>query len=57
MKLPLCATSAPQAAHAIHNGAAPLRYYRIEFKRIDGEGFRANWRNWYPWMKYMRYMR
>ena len=58
MKLPLCATSAPQPPHAIHNGgAAPLHYYRIEFKRVDGEAFRTNWRKWYPWMKYMQYMR
>src|SRR5258705_187173 len=35
MKLPLCATSAAQPPHAIENtGAAPLHYYRIEFKRV-----------------------
>jgi hypothetical protein len=58
MKLPLCATSAQQAAHAIHNGGtAPAHYYRIEFKRVDGEAYRTNWRRWYPWMQYMQYMR
>ena len=49
---------APQAPHALHNGgAAPLHYYRIEYKRIDGDGFAANWKKWYPWMLYMPYMR
>jgi hypothetical protein len=58
MKLPLCATSAPQPPHVIENGSAtPLHYYRVEFKRVDGEAFRTNWRKWYPWMKYMQYMR
>jgi hypothetical protein len=58
MKLPLCATSAAQPPHAIQNtGAAPLHYYRIEFKRVDGDDFRTSWRKWYPWMKYMQYMR
>jgi mannose-6-phosphate isomerase-like protein (cupin superfamily) len=55
MKVPTCVTTAPQAPHSIHNaGAAPLHYYRIEFKRVDGEDFKANWQKWYPWMKYMR---
>ncbi|TMB32635.1 MAG: hypothetical protein E6J61_07100 [Deltaproteobacteria bacterium] len=58
MKFPLCLTSAPQGAHVIHNGgSAPLHYYRIEFKRVDGEGYRTNWRKWYPWMQYMQHMR
>jgi mannose-6-phosphate isomerase-like protein (cupin superfamily) len=58
LKAPTCSTMAPQAPHAIHNGgAAPLHYYRIEYKRIDGDGFAANWKKWYPWMRYMRYMR
>ena len=55
MKVPTCTTTAEQAPHAIHNsGAAPLHYYRIEFKRVDGEDFKTNWQTWYPWMKYMR---
>jgi hypothetical protein len=48
---PSCATSAPRAPHAMHNGGStPLHYYRIEFKRIDGDGLKDNWRAWYPWM-------
>jgi hypothetical protein len=55
MKVPTCTTTAAQAPHVIHNGgAAPLHYYRIEFKRVDGDDFKSNWQTWYPWMKYMR---
>jgi hypothetical protein len=28
----------------------PLHYYRVEFKRMDGEGLATNWRTWYPHM-------
>src|SRR5262249_39865600 len=58
MKVPTCTTMATQAPRAIHNASVtPLHYYRIEFKRIDGEEFRTNWQKWYPWMRYMKYMR
>lgn len=58
MTAPTCATVGPQAPHAIRNqGDVPLHYYRIEFKRVDGEALSAHWQEWYPWMKYMRNMR
>jgi hypothetical protein len=58
LKSPTCATTAPEAPHKIHNGGAvPLHYYRIEYKRIDGDGLLANWQKWYPWMQYMQFMR
>lgn len=58
MKVPTCMTTAPRAPHKIHNaGNAPLHYYRIEYKRIDGPDFRTNWQKWYPWMTYMKYLR
>lgn len=54
MTAPTCATFGPQAPHSIQNkGDTPLHYYRIEFKRLDGEAFRSHWQEWYPWMKYM----
>jgi mannose-6-phosphate isomerase-like protein (cupin superfamily) len=54
MKVPTCMTVAPQAPHAItNNDIVPLHYYRIEFKRVDGDAFQSHWRDWYPWMKYM----
>jgi hypothetical protein len=58
LKVPTCMTTAPRAPHAIHNGGtAPLHYYQIEYKRIDGDGLTDNWRKWYPWMQYMQFMR
>lgn len=48
---PTCSTSGPEAPHALHNtGSVPVHYYRIDFKRIDGEGIKTHWREWYPWM-------
>lgn len=49
--VPGCTTMGPQAPHQIHNGRpVPLHFYRIEYKRIDGDGLRTKWREWYPWM-------
>lgn len=51
LALPRCATQGPQPAHALTNTTqAPIHYYRIEFKRIDGDGLRTHWAEWYPWM-------
>ena len=51
LMLPTCATQGPQAAHAFtNNTGAPIHYYRVEFKRIDGDGLRLHWAEWYPWM-------
>ena len=58
LKAPTCGTSAPEAPHAQHNASnAPVHYYRIEYKRIDGDRLTANWKKWYPFMMYMQYMR
>jgi hypothetical protein len=58
LTVPICMTTAARAPHSIHNGnAAPLHYYQIEYKRIDGDGLTENWRKWYPWMQYMQFMR
>ncbi len=51
MLYPGCSTMAPLAPHAvINNDTFPLHFYRVEFKRIDGDGIKANWKVWYPWM-------
>lgn len=48
---PTCDTSAPEGLHALtNNDTFPLHAYRIEFKRIDGDAYRTNWKTWYPWM-------
>ena len=48
---PSCGTTAPRAPHTLTNpGKSAIHYYRIEFKRIDGDGLKDNWRQWYPWM-------
>jgi cytochrome b561 len=46
-----CATTGASAAGVVRNtGTAPIHYYRLEFKRIDGDGIKDHWREWYPWM-------
>ena len=46
-----CATTGPRVRSPGRNtGRAPIHYYRIEFKRIDGDGIKDHWREWYPWM-------
>jgi len=51
MEFPTCATMGPQPAHAMtNNDTFPLHYYRVEFKRIDGEAYKTHWQTWYPWM-------
>jgi hypothetical protein len=59
MKVPTCTTvGAQKIPRTIHNnGTVPMHYYRIEFKRVDGDDFATHWREWYPWMKYMKNMR
>ena len=53
-EFPSCATTGPRAPHAMKNiGATPLHCYRIEFKRLDGDGLKDNWRRWYPWMSHL----
>ena len=50
-QFPVCSTVPAQPAHAISNkDTFPLHYYRIEFKRIDGDEFPTHWKTWYPWM-------
>lgn len=54
MKAPRCMTVADAVAPVVVNRTAqPLHYYRIEFKRIDGDGLRDHWQTWYPHMTEM----
>ncbi|WP_137787758.1 hypothetical protein [Sphingomonas sp. 3P27F8] len=46
-----CATTGSRTATVTRNtGSVPIHYYRIEFKRVDGDGLKDHWREWYPWM-------
>ncbi len=45
---PWCQTLGMQESHDVTvKGDFPLHYYQLEYKRIDGDGFAANWRTWY----------
>jgi hypothetical protein len=49
MSVPTCTTVSPPAPHTIRNSSPiPWHYYRIEFKRVDGDDFLSHWREWYP---------
>jgi hypothetical protein len=51
MKQPSCSTMGPQWPHAASDtGDSPTHFYRIQFKRIDGDGIKTHWQEWYPWM-------
>jgi hypothetical protein len=52
LSFPTCATTGPQDPYALTNqGTTLIHFYRIEFKRIDGDGLRTHWAEWYPWMQ------
>jgi hypothetical protein len=52
MEYPKCRAMGPQFPHRPENlGDFPDHFYRIEFKRIDGEAFAEHWSEWYPYMK------
>jgi hypothetical protein len=51
LNYPVGMTEAPLAPHELINkDSFPLHYYKVEFKRIDGDDFKDNWKTWYPWM-------
>ena len=51
MKWPSCSTMGPQWPHAASDtNAYPTHFYRIQFKRMDGDGIKTHWQEWYPWM-------
>ena len=45
---PLCRVQSAVGARTVTvEGPLPQHYYRIDYKRIDGTGYPANWRIWY----------
>ena len=52
MDFPTCRTMTPQFPHRPENTSDyPDHFYRVEFKRVDGEGFKDHWAEWYPYLK------
>ena len=51
LQYPMGKTEAPRAPRSVNNGDTfPLHYFKIEFKRIDGDDYQTHWKTWYPWM-------
>jgi len=46
---PICFSAIPEPPHrvTVHSGP-PQHFYRVHFKRVDGEDVKTNWRTWYP---------
>ena len=46
---PICFSAIPEPPHrvTVHSGA-PQHFYRVHFKRVDGDDVKTNWRTWYP---------
>ena len=46
---PYCRVESPRAARVVTvSGDFPQHYYRVEYKRVDGKDYPANWQTWYP---------
>ena len=46
---PQCRVESPRVAKVVTvSGDFPQHYYRVEYKRIDGRDYAANWKAWYP---------
>jgi hypothetical protein len=55
MTMPCCMTlDAGVALPVRKTGRAAIHYYRMEFKRIEGDALKEHWREWYPFMADMR---
>ncbi|QYE36207.1 hypothetical protein KZX46_09880 [Polymorphobacter sp. PAMC 29334] len=55
LSMPRCMTVDAGTPLAVRNtGDRPIHYYRIEFKRIEGDALKDHWREWYPAMAAMQ---
>jgi hypothetical protein len=46
---PLCFSAVPEAPHAVSViKGPPQHFYRVHFKRVDGDEVKTNWQAWYP---------
>jgi hypothetical protein len=49
LKFPICFSAVPEAPHEVSVvKGPPQHFYRIHFKRVEGEGIQSKWRTWYP---------
>jgi len=45
---PICFTGVPESPHQVTvKSGPPQHFYRLQYKRVDGEDFRTRWREWY----------
>ena len=46
---PICFSAIPEPPHQVSvNAGPPQHFYRVHFKRVDGDDVRTRWRSWYP---------
>jgi hypothetical protein len=46
---PICFSAVPEAPHAVKVvSGTPAHFYRIHFKRVDGDDIKTNWSRLYP---------
>jgi hypothetical protein len=55
LAMPRCMTVGAGLSSTFHNdGNLAIHYYRLEFKRIEGDMLKDHWREWYPYMTEMQ---
>jgi len=48
-EFPTCFAAVPESPHQVtHKTGAAVHFFRVHFKRVDGEEIKAQWRAWYP---------
>jgi hypothetical protein len=46
---PICFSAIPEPPHKVSvKSGPPQHFYRVHFKRVDGDDVKTNWRSWYP---------
>ena len=46
---PICFSAIPEPPHQVSvRSGPPQHFYRVHFKRVDGEDVKTTWRRWYP---------
>jgi hypothetical protein len=46
---PDCLAAAPEAPHQVYNpDTVPEHFFRLQYKRIDGQRIESKWHEWYP---------